>query len=350
MSRLLGNAELGAASRLLARAPHLDHPVEIDPSELERLARFSETLWSEALADPCIDRLVSFGLLVVRDGTDRLAERELKVRQSCWDASALSHYRESLWHDKDFDEPATRRWQDIRDLVDAFGPPPGPEAARACLALPMPAPLPMLSHLVGRRRTARNFIESASLSQSELAALLWAAGGELGREPMAPGTDAVRRPVPSGGALHPIELWVFTQRVQGLDPGLYRYLSAEASLEPSTPLGGLPCDFARKAVAGQAWFANAPVLIFICCHFHRHLHKYRQHPKALRVLHVEAGHVAQNIYLAAAELGLGSFITLAVNEVLIESALGLDGIRRGVLAVAGAGRNHDRGAVPELWP
>lgn len=349
---LLGAAER-AATRLIARAPHLAEPVQIELEDLIRLLRFSETLWQECKAwrdDRQLVRMVELGLLVVHEAESTHAQRERRARGSFWDANALNQLQASRWQERDYAHPETRQWQDIRDIVASFGPPPDHAPPQQPIDLPAPSALPHLSALAGRRRTARNFDESRALSLPVLAALLWAGAGDLGREPMAEGTDAVRRTVPSGGALHPLELWVLAQRVEGLPAGLYRYVSRTGQLDTAVTACALPENFAYRALAGQTWFSNAPVLFFLCCNFARHLHKYRQHPKALRVLHVEVGHVAQNLYLAAAELGMGCYITLAINEYLIDECLRFDGIRQGVLAIAGAGHNRDRGPVPELWP
>jgi putative peptide maturation dehydrogenase len=349
---MLGGAER-TPTHVIARAPHLSAPVQIDLEEFALLLRFSETLWHECEAwanDTQLVRLVELGLLVEHEAESPHGRREQAARASYWDTSALNQLQSSRWKERDYADPETRQWQDIRDIVASFGPPPDHALPRSPVDLPAPSALPNLCALVERRRTARNFDESRALRLCDLAALLWAGAGELGREAMAEGTDAVRRAVPSGGALHPLELWVLAQRVEGLEPGLYRYTSRTGQLDAAPPSDALPENFAYRALAGQTWFSNAPVLFLLCCNFARHLHKYRQHPKALRVLHVEVGHVAQNLYLAAAELGLGCYITLAINESLIDECLQFDGIQQGVLAIAGAGYNQDRGPVPELWP
>ena len=70
------------------------------------------------------------------------------------------------------------------------------------------------------------------------------------------------------------------------------------------------------------------------------------HAKAYRALVLDVGHLSQTMYLAATELGLGAFITAAVNEVDIEQALGLDPLEEGPLAVTGFGvRGPERNEV-----
>jgi nitroreductase len=53
---------------------------------------------------------------------------------------------------------------------------------------------------------------------------------------------------------------------------------------------------------------------------------------------MDAAHLSQTLYLVATELGLGAFVTAAINNADIEERLGIDGYREGVLAVCGFGR------------
>ena len=53
---------------------------------------------------------------------------------------------------------------------------------------------------------------------------------------------------------------------------------------------------------------------------------------------MDAAHLSRTLYLVATELGLGAFVTAAINNVDIEERLGLDGYREGVLAVSGCGK------------
>jgi nitroreductase len=53
---------------------------------------------------------------------------------------------------------------------------------------------------------------------------------------------------------------------------------------------------------------------------------------------MDAAHLAQTFYLVCAELGLGAFVTAAVNGANIEERLGLDPFTEGALAMCGCGR------------
>src|SRR5712691_8992762 len=72
--------------------------------------------------------------------------------------------------------------------------------------------------------------------------------------------------------------------------------------------------------------------------FDRSFWKYRWHDRAYRVLLLDAGHLSQTFYLVCTELGLGPFVTAAVNDANVEERLGLDPYREGVLALCGCGR------------
>jgi putative peptide maturation dehydrogenase len=135
--------------------------------------------------------------------------------------------------------------------------------------------------------------------------------------------------------LHPIEAYVLAQRVDGLAPGLYHYQCQAHALEP---LGPLPERAALELVAGQHWFADAPVLLLLAARFQRNFWKYREHAKAWKVIQLDAGHLSQLLYLSATELGYGAFVTAAINDGRAEELFGLDGLSSGAVAACGFGK------------
>ena len=182
-----------------------------------------------------------------------------------------------------------------------------------------------------------------------------------------------KRTSPSGGALHPTECWLVVQRVEGIAPGLYRYRIDDHALEPVAPaiappqpgdLGTHALDetaqrawtpeelraFARIVVAGQEFFADAPVLCILAPRFHRNFWKYRNHAKAYRVTVLDAGHLSQTLQLCATQAGLGPFVTGAINEVDIERAFGMTGYRQSPLVVCGFGQRAGTLATSEFDP
>ena len=95
--------------------------------------------------------------------------------------------------------------------------------------------------------------------------------------------------------------------------------------------------FAKIAVAGQDFFANAPVLCILAPRFHRNFWKYRNHAKAYRVCVLDVGHLSQTLQLCATQAGLGPFITGAINEFDIEREFGMASYMQSPLAVCGFG-------------
>ena len=192
--------------------------------------------------------------------------------------------------------------------------------------------------MLARRKTCRNFDAVAEVSQHDLTIMLHRVWGAIGTLELAPGAVAVKKNSPAGGGLHAVEAYILAQRVEGLKPGLYHYLALRHALEPMQLLD--PSDAAAMAhrfVAGQHWFNKVPVMVIMTVRFDRLFWKYRRHAKAWRVAHLDAGHLSQTMYLSAADLGLGAFVTAAINDHAIEQSLALAPMREGAIALVGFG-------------
>jgi SagB-type dehydrogenase family enzyme len=150
---------------------------------------------------------------------------------------------------------------------------------------------------------------------------------------------------PSGGARHPIEVYLMALRVKGLDPGLYHYDARGHALERMS--SAAPARKARAYCADQPYAARAAALFIMTAVFARSMWKYR-HPRAYRVVQLDAGHLGQTFCLTATRMGLAPFSTAALNDTLIERDLGIDGISESVIYVTGCGmpaEKRQRGAA-----
>ena len=96
------------------------------------------------------------------------------------------------------------------------------EPALALVDLPkfedLPLPSVDLWQVMQRRKTLRHY-QSTALSLNELTLLLWFSQGVK----YVSDRPVTMRTVPSGGARHPLDTYLIISRVEGLQPGLYRY-------------------------------------------------------------------------------------------------------------------------------
>lgn len=166
---------------------------------------------------------------------------------------------------------------------------------------------------ISQRRTVRSF-SSRPVRKDDLSQLLYAAQGI---------TDdrGFKRAAPSGGALYPLDVYavVGEKGVDGLDAGVYHYLSSGHRLERIT------AGDRRKQLAGaslgQMWMAEPPLNVVITSEYSRICSKYGE--RGVRYAMIEAGHAGQNIFLQAEALGLKAGIVGAFHDRKVIELLGI---------------------------
>ena len=144
---------------------------------------------------------------------------------------------------------------------------------------------------------------------------------------------------PSGGAQHPLELYVLVRRVRGLAAGMYHYAADAHRLERLRR--GATSAQIRRYLPTQDWYGSASALLLITAVFERTQWKYRA-PRGYRTVIAEAGHLCQNICLTATWLGLAPFCTMALADSKIEKDLGIDGVTEALVYAAGVGARPDK--------
>jgi SagB-type dehydrogenase family enzyme len=90
-------------------------------------------------------------------------------------------------------------------------------------------------------------------------------------------------------------------------------------------------------MCGQSYFGAAHVSFILTARFYRTYWKYRRHQKAYAAILMDTAHLTQTLYLVSTDLGLGAFVSIAINARDIEEFLGFDGVHEGVIAMAGCG-------------
>jgi SagB-type dehydrogenase family enzyme len=183
------------------------------------------------------------------------------------------------------------------------------------------------------RRTQRKFSEEETPlnSISKLLQTTWGVQGYVESKYFG---SLPLKTSPSAGARNPIEVYLMALRVNGLDAGLYHYDARDHALErlssEATP------QLARAYCADQPFVSRSSALFIMTAVFARTMWKY-PHPRAYRVVLLDAGHLGQTFCLTATRMGLAPFSTAALKDSLIEKDLGIDGISESVLYVTGVG-------------
>lgn len=158
-----------------------------------------------------------------------------------------------------------------------------------------------LERLLQQRRSIRSFSKQA-ISLGMLGQLLWAAQGITHPHGL--------RTTPSAGALYPLEIYVVAGMVDGLPPAVYHY-QAKGHLLVQTTEGDRRQALSSAALE-QSWLSHAAAVVVFSAIYARTRHKYGQ--RAERYVHIEAGHAAENLFLQAEALALGTVVVGAFND------------------------------------
>ena len=149
-------------------------------------------------------------------------------------------------------------------------------------------------------------------------------------------TDSARgyRAAPSAGALYPIETYLIVHNVEGLEPGAYHYNVADHALEQLQTV-----DLRTEIVVagiGQEMLGQAQICFVLSAIFQRTRWKYRE--RSYRYVLLEAGHIGQNLYLAATSMGMGACAVGAFLDDNLNDLLGLDGKEEAAIYLFAAGK------------
>ncbi len=203
-----------------------------------------------------------------------------------------------------------------------------PQAARRVpVRLPQELPTADLWEILTRRRSIRRY-QDRYLTQEELAALVWATQGVT-----LASRSYLLRTAPSAGALYPVETYLAVHRVEEMEPGIWHLNLPDFSLElldsrdTRQPL--------VQACLGQRFMGEAAVDFIWTGILNRAMWKYRE--RAIRYIFLDAGHICQNLMLAATALGMGCCPVGAFFDEEVESLVDVDGVEEVALYLASVG-------------
>ena len=158
------------------------------------------------------------------------------------------------------------------------------------------------------RRSVREYGDKP-VTLNEISQLLWAAQGIT--------SPFGFRTAPSAGALYPLEIYLVAGNVSKLPDGVYKY-------KPKThELVRILEDDKRAelsaAALGQPCVKNGSAVIILAAVYERTMRKYQK--RGIRYVHIEVGHAAQNIYLQAVSLNLGTVMIGAFDDGKVKKVL-----------------------------
>lgn len=161
-----------------------------------------------------------------------------------------------------------------------------------------------------QRRSIRTY-KDESLTLSEVSQLVWAAQGVTGSRGL--------RTAPSAGALYPLEVYVVVGNVKDLADGVYKYKPSGHELLKISD-GDKRTELYTAALS-QSCIKRSAVVLVLSAVYERTTGKYGQ--RGIQYVHIEIGHAAQNIYLQAASLNLGTVFVGAFYDDQVKAVLNM---------------------------
>lgn len=187
---------------------------------------------------------------------------------------------------------------------------------------------------IENRKTVRSY-QNQAVTLDEVSYLLWLTQG-VRRVSTRPVT---LRNVPAAGARHAFETFLLINRVEEQPAGLYRYAALEHSLLELDLSPGVTDRVTHACLNQQQVSASAVTFIWVAV-LERMYWRYTE--RGYRYLFLDAGHVCQNLYLAAETLGCGVCAIAAFDDDLLNAALGVDGEALFAVYAASLGRRLER--------
>ncbi len=198
-----------------------------------------------------------------------------------------------------------------------------------------------LINAINNRKSRRGYTNDP-FTIEELSFLLWVTQGvrEIDVDRRHGSVGTTKRTVPSGGSRHPYETYLVINRVNGIQPGIYRYLAIEHKLcmisltNLNLPEKMIECCHDQK-------FAGRAAVVFIWAVIPYRI-EWRYSIAAHKGIAIEAGHICQNLYLACEAIGAGTCAIAAYDQKKIDLIIGVDGKEEFTVYIAPVGKLKQR--------
>ncbi|MHA1979047.1 MAG: SagB/ThcOx family dehydrogenase [Candidatus Hodarchaeales archaeon] len=260
---------------------------------------------------------------------------------------------------KEFIKKTTYQFMDPSDQNKGVPQPPLEaeyDSSRPLIKLIEPSQIDVpqisLRESIEARQSIRAY-SNETLSLNELSWLLWSTQGIRNKEleiirsnfPDELEIEEIKnffktvtlRNVPSAGARHAFETFLLINRVESLEPGLYRYIATRHKLLEISKDPDLPIKI-KKAAYDQSIVLKSAVTFIWIANSYRMAWRYGE--RGYRYLLLDAGHVCQNLYLSAENIKCGVCAIAAYHDSEFNELLGLDGLEQFVIYLATVGKKR----------
>ena len=263
-----------------------------------------------------LESLVNLGLLIISESAEAKREQDYLASWEMGLPATMLHF--ATLNMPFMSLEASANTQQVK--FQAEGQPQlywqKPDDAPASLQGP-PLHAQDLLHLMARRRSNRT-PAARPITRSQIFDCLLAGMGITGFVESTVGLLPLTM-TPSGGARNPFEAYVYVRNASDMAPGFYHYAAHAHQLVPIENNG--PVSQAAM-ISKQSWADDMAATVILVARLERTMWKYPDN-NAYRVVLIEAGHIAQNIMLAATAHGLTACPTAALAHDIISAHLGL---------------------------
>ncbi len=194
-------------------------------------------------------------------------------------------------------------------------------------------------HVINSRKSHRVYTQE-KMTIRQLSYLLWCSQGVKG---IRGKSYATLRTVPCGGARHEFECYMAIQNVDGLQDGLYHYLPMNHRIELLSD--DLTRDMITASLQQQAWASRANAVFYFS--FVAYRAEWRYGILAHRMIMADAGHITENLYLAATSISLGGCAIGSVDGKLCNGMFELDGEEEYVIYAMSVGTVSEKDSDKE---
>ena len=238
---------------------------------------------------------------------------------------------------REFMEKTKYRYLGKSDQQKGLTQPPletPPSEKGEIVELPDPKNFNPINVPVDKAITSRISVRSYSsqpLSLLELSYLLWSTQGVKSIH----SRNATLRTVPSAGARHSFDTYLLINNVEGVKTGLYRFLALTHSIQVVDLQEGIAQKVTESCLNQRFIMSSAVTFIWVAVAY-RMMWRYQE--RGYRYMHLDAGHVCQNLYLAAESINSGACAIGAFEDDTLNQLLGIDGKEKFVIYVATCGK------------